>query len=50
MDISWEDDDTAVISGFIVKRNRYKLEKIKENFPDKCDYETIDNNLYLKLE
>lgn len=50
MDISWEDDNTAVISGFIVKRNRDKLEKIKGNFPDKCDYEIIDNNLYLKLE
>lgn len=50
MDISWKDDNTVVISGVIVKRNTYKLEKIKENFPDKCDYEIIDNNLYLNLK
>jgi len=50
MDISWKDDNTVVISGFIVIRNTYKLEKIKKNFPDKCDYEIIDNNLYLNLK
>jgi len=50
MDISWKDDNTVVISGFIVIRNTYKLENIKKNFPDKCDYEIIDNNLYLNLK
>ena len=50
MDISWKDNNTVVISGFIVIRNTYKLEKIKKNFPDKCDYEIIDNNLYLNLK
>ena len=50
MDISWKDDNTVVISGFIVIRNTHKLENIKKNFPDKCDYEIIDNNLYLNLK
>lgn len=50
MDISWKDDNTVIISGFIVTRNTNKLEKIKGNFPDECDYEIIDNNLYLNLK
>ena len=50
MDISWKDDNTVIISGGIVKTNMRKLEKVKENFLDKCDYEIIDNNLYLNLK
>jgi len=31
MDISWKDDNTVIISGFIIKRNTYKLEKHNKN-------------------
>jgi len=48
--ISWKDDNTVIISGGIVKINMRKLEKVKERLPDKCDYEIIDNNLYLNLK
>lgn len=48
--ISWENHNTVIISGCIVKENMYKLKKVKENLPDKCDYEIIYKNLYLNLK
>ena len=50
LDISWEDDNTVMINGGIIKMNMKKLKKVKEKLPDQCDYEIIDEQLYLNIK
>ena len=48
--VSWKDDNTAIITGRVVVKNTTKFNKVKERLPDECDYEIIDESLYLNLK
>lgn len=47
--IEWKDDNTLVISGDIAKNNIWKFKNTKKALKDKCDYEILDDEIYLNI-
>lgn len=47
--VFWSKDNMPIISGDLIKDNKYRLEKSKETLEEKCDFKIKNEKIYLKF-
>ena len=50
IDVTQKYDNTAIVNGNIITMHMEKFKIVKERLPDECNYEIIDEQLYLNLK